>query len=136
MDIKGIRLGVPLGVMQAMLRGAQSFYGAQTGGPVALTSSSNSVAIDMSLGNNFTHTLTESTTFANPTNVVAGTSGFIFLTQAAGASYTVAYGSYWVEGINGVTPTVSTTHSATNLYSWVAFDATHIWYSLAKAGVA
>jgi hypothetical protein len=56
----------------ACLAQSNTFTKAQGVTPVTLTSTSNSVATDASLSNNFKHTLTENTTLANPTNMVNG----------------------------------------------------------------
>lgn len=48
------------------------YAGAQATTPVTVTSTSNSVATNAALSNNFVHTLTENTTLANPTNLVSG----------------------------------------------------------------
>ena len=53
----------------------QSWTKAQRGAVVALISTASSVAVDLSLANNFSHAVTEQTTMAAPTNVVAGQSG-------------------------------------------------------------
>lgn len=104
--------------------------------PVALTSTSNSMAIDMALSNNFSHTFTENTTLANPSNPVAGTSGQIAFTQHASSAKTLAFGSQWTEASTGTAPSVSTTTSSQNLLSYYVFDSTHIYYVLNKHGVA
>jgi hypothetical protein len=57
----------------ASLNLANVFTKAQSVTPVTLTSTTNSIATDASLSNNFIHTLTENTTLANPTNKVTGT---------------------------------------------------------------
>lgn len=119
----------------AKVAGGNAFTGQQTGGVSALTSSSNSIAMDMSLNNNFSHTFTENTTLANPTNIVAGQSGQITFTQHASSAKTLAFASSWKE-ISGTIPVVSTTTSAQNLLSWYAADSTHIWFSLNKNGVS
>jgi hypothetical protein len=113
-----------------------AFTKSQSGTPVALTSTSNSTAVDLSLGNNFSATLSENTTLANPSNPVAGTSGQIAITQDASSARTVSYGSQWYEATSGVAPSVSTTLSAQNLLSFYVFDTTHIYYVLNKHGVA
>jgi 6-phosphogluconolactonase len=105
--------------------------------PVALTVAANLVAVDLSLSNNFTLTLQATTgqTLSNPTNVVAGTSGQVAITQNAVPS-TLAFGTNWIEATSGVAPAVSTTAGAQNLLSYYAFDATHLYYVLNKHGVA
>lgn len=115
----------------------QSWTKAQTGTPSALTVSANAVAVDLSLGNNFSLTLQATTaqTLSNPTNIAAGTSGQMAITQNATPS-TLAYGSYWIEATSGTAPAVSATASAQNLLSYYVFDATHIYFVLNKHGVA
>lgn len=115
---------------------SNTFTGAQIGSVTALSSSSNSIATDLSLNNNFSHTFTENTTLANPSNPVAGQSGCIAFTQHASAAKTLAYGSQWIEASSGTAPTVSTTTSSQNLLSYYVFDSTHIYYTLNKHGVA
>ena len=120
----------------AVLGQTQTFSKAIIGSPVALTVSANAVAVDLSLANNFTLTLQATTgqTLSNPTNIVAGQSGVIAITQNATPS-TLAYGSYWIEATVGAASAVSTTAGAQNILSYYVFDATHIYYTLNKHGV-
>lgn len=101
-----------------------TFTKAQRGSITALTSTAASVAIDFALNNHFSHTLTENTTFANPTNIVAGQGGSIFVTQAAGL-YTVAYGSYWDFGAAGA-PTITATSGVEDRIDYIAKTTTRI----------
>ena len=109
---------------------------AQIGSPVALSVSSNAVAVDLSLGNNFTLTLQATTgqTLSNPTNVTAGQSGNIVITQNATPS-TLAFGGYW-KSVDGTTPTVSTTANAVNVLSYYVVSSTYVMFQLNKNGVA
>lgn len=118
------------------INAAQTVTKPVIGSATALTSSGGSTAVNLALANNFTMALTENTTLANPTNIVAGQSGCIAITQHASAAKTVAYGSYWIEATSGTAPSVSTTTSAQNLLSYYVFDTTHIYYTLNKHGVA
>ena len=113
-----------------------SWTKAQIGTPVALSVSANAVAVDLSLGNNYSLTLQATTgqTLSNPTNIVVGQSGNIVITQNATPS-TLAYGSYW-KSVDGTTPAVSTTASATNVISYYVATSTQIWFALNKNGVA
>jgi len=61
-----------------------TWTGAQRGAFVALTSTTNSIAVDLALSNNYNHTLTENTTLAAPTNAVAGQSGIMIFEQGSG----------------------------------------------------
>jgi hypothetical protein len=89
---------------------------AQSGAFVALTSASNSIAVDLALSNNFNHTLTEDTTLAAPTNAVAGQSGIFHITQASSAK-DFDVDSFWYFG--ATTPTISTTAGAVVGVSYV-----------------
>lgn len=117
---------------------SQAWTKAQVGTPVALTVSANAIAIDLSLGNNFSVTLQATTgqTLSNPsgTTPVAGQSGNIAITQNATPS-TLAYGSQWIEATTGTAIAVSTTASAQNILSYYVFDSTHIYYTLNRHGV-
>ncbi len=113
-----------------------TFTGAQIGTVTSLSSSSNSIAINLATNNNFSHTLTENTTLANPSNPTAGQSGCIAITQHASSAKTLAYGTQWIEATAGVAPTLSTTVGAQNILSYYVFDSTHIYYTLNKHGVA
>ena len=123
--------------LKATLLGTvNSWTKAQIGTPVALSVSANAVAVDLSLGNNFTLSLQATTgqTLSNPTNVTAGQSGNIVITQNATPS-TLAYGSYW-KSVDGTTPAVSTTANATNVISYYVVNSTYILFALNKNGVA
>ena len=115
----------------AMLALAQSFTKTQSVTPVSLTSSAASIAVDLSLSNNFSHTFTENTTLANPTNIVAGTSGQIAFTQHASSPKTLAYGSYW-DFVGGTAPTVTATNDARDTLFWYARSTTLIEAVLLK----
>lgn len=104
---------------------AQDYTAAQRGTAVALTSSSASISVDASLGNNFTHTLTENTTLANPSNLVVGQSGVIVFTQHASSPKTLAYGGYW-KFPSGATPTLTATNSAFDVLAYYVESATRI----------
>ena len=124
----GLEIGVDVQAYDAntaKLNVVQSFTKAQRGTAVALTSSTNSIASDFSLANNFTHTFTENTTLANPTNLVAGQSGVIVFTQHASSPKTLAYGSYW-KFSSGVVPTVTARNSAVDVLAYYVESSTRI----------
>jgi hypothetical protein len=123
-------------VLAYALTVANTWTKAQIGSPVALAVASNLIAVDLSLANNFTLPLQATTgqTLSNPTNVVAGQSGNIAITQNATPS-TLAFGAYWQE-VTGAIPTVSTTASSVNVLSYYVVSSTKVWYQLNKGGVA
>ena len=114
---------------------ANTFTGAQIGTVTALTSSGASIAINLATNNNFSHTLTENTTLANPSNVVAGQSGSIAFTQHASSPKTLAYGSNWVFAAlenGGADPALTATNSALDVLSYYVVNSTTILAHLSK----
>ena len=91
----------------------------------ALTSSAASIAVDASASNNFTHTFTENTTLANPTNLVQGQSGVIVFTQHASSPKTLAFASNW-DFPSGTVPTMTATNSAVDVLAYYVNSATSI----------
>lgn len=83
------------------------------------------IAVDMSLGNNFSVTLGGSRTLGNPTNLNAGQSGIIFITQDATGSRTLAYSSYW-DFPNSTAPTLTTTANAIDVLVYTVRTSTSI----------
>lgn len=115
----------------AALNGAQTFTGGQRVGITALTSSGASVASNFAANNDFSLTMTENTTLAAPSNVVAGQSGCIFITQGAGSAFTLAYNSVFKFG-TGTVPTLTATLSAQDTLYYNVRDTTHIECNLVK----
>ena len=103
---------------------AQAFTKGQAGTPVALTDAA-SVAVDLSLANNFTLTLAGNRTLAAPTNVTAGQSGVIVVTQDGTGSRTLAYNSIY-KFAGGTAPTLTTTASAVDVLAYYVESSTRI----------
>jgi len=103
---------------------AQSFTAAQRGTISALTDGAT-ITPDFALGNNFSVTLGGNRTLANPSNLVAGQSGSIFISQDGTGSRTLAWGSYW-DFANGTAPTLTTTASAVDRVDYVVRSSTSI----------
>lgn len=90
------------------LSAANTWTKGQSGAKVAITSSSNSTALDLSNSNFFElKNLAENTTLANPTNAVAGQSFEIDITQDTTGSRTMAY-AWGYEFAGGAAPALST----------------------------
>lgn len=81
---------------------------------------------DFSASCNFSVTLGGNRTLANPTNMVAGQSGSIFISQDATGSRTLAYGSYWDFQNGGTAPTLTTTASAVDRIDYIVRSSTSI----------
>jgi hypothetical protein len=103
---------------------AQSFTAAQRGAISALTDGAT-ITPDFAAGNNFSVTLGGNRTLANPTNLTAGQSGSIFITQDGTGSRTLAYGSYW-DFAGGTAPTLTTTAAAVDRIDYVVRSSTSI----------
>lgn len=108
----------------AKLNVTQAFTKAQSGAVVALTDGAT-ITPDFSAANNFSVTLGGNRTLANPTNLVAGQSGVIKITQDATGSRTLAFGSYWDFAV-GVAPTLTTTANAVDILAYYVDSTTNI----------
>lgn len=95
----------------------QTFTASQRGEITTLTSGST-VTPDFAASNNFTLTLGENLTIANPTNLVAGQSGSIFLVQDGTGSRTITWGSYF-DWAGGTPPTLSTAASSVDRLDYI-----------------
>ena len=107
---------------QLALANDQTWTGAQRGAFTALTSASGHIAVDMALGNNFSHTFTENTELDAPTNAVAGQSGVIHFTQHASSPKTLSFASFWLFA-DGTDPTITATNSAVDVLTYVVNPA-------------
>jgi hypothetical protein len=85
----------------------------------------STIAVDMSVGNNFSVTLGGNRTLGNPTNLTAGQSGVIFITQDGTGSRTLAYSSYW-DFPSQTAPTLTTTANAVDVLVYTVRSSTSI----------
>jgi hypothetical protein len=112
----------------AFLDKAEVFTKSQRGTPVAVTLSTSTFSPDFSTSNNQTFALVHAScpcTIANPTNIVAGQSGMLAVSQSSTGSDTITWGTYF-KFAGGTAPTLSTTASATDLLPYYVIDSTHI----------
>jgi hypothetical protein len=103
---------------------AQSFTAAQRGTVNALTDGAT-ITADFAVANNFSVTLGGNRTLANPTNVVAGQSGIIKISQDGTGGRTLAYGSSW-DFPAGVVPSLTTTANAVDILAYYVDGSTNI----------
>jgi hypothetical protein len=103
---------------------AQSFTAAQRGSISALTDGST-VTPDFAVANNFSLAIGGNRTLANPSNLTAGQSGAIVITQDGTGSRTLAYGSYF-KFSGGTAPTLTTTASAVDVLVYFVESSTRI----------
>lgn len=80
---------------------------------------------DFSNSCNFTVTLGGSRTMANPTNLVNGQSGSIFIVQDATGSRTLSWGTSW-EWAAGAAPTLSTGAGAVDRVDYIVRSSTSV----------
>ena len=94
-------------------------------GEISAVSYASTITLDFRTANNFSTTLTGNTTFANPSNISAGQSGVIFITQDGTGSRTAAFGSYQ-DFSEGTAPTLSTGANAVDMIAWIARSSVKI----------
>lgn len=91
----------------------------------ALGNQTGTVTLDMSLANFTSFTATGNITLANPSNLVAGQSGLIQMTQDGTGGRTLSLGSQW-KFAGGVAPTATATASAVDEYPYFVWSSTFI----------
>lgn len=107
---------------------AQTWTRGQRGEITALTDGAT-ITPDFSDSNNFSVTLGGNRTLANPTNLVAGQSGCIWITQDGTGGRTLAYGSQW-DFSGGTAPTLSTAANARDCLVYAVQSSTQITATL------
>jgi hypothetical protein len=108
----------------AVLNAVQSFAVAQRGTITGLTDGAT-ITPDFAAANNYSVTLGGNRTLANPTNITAGQSGVIVITQDGTGSRTLAYGSYF-KFAGGTAPTLTTTAAAVDVLAYYVESSTRI----------
>ena len=103
---------------------AQSFSAAQRG-TISALSDGATITPDFAVANNFSVTLGGNRTLANPTNLTAGQSGVIVITQDGTGSRTLAYGSNF-KFPGGTAPTLTTTASAVDVIAYYVESSSRI----------
>jgi len=91
-------------------------------GVVSTLSDGATITPDFSANSTFTVTLGGNRTMANPTNLIPGQTGSIFIVQDGTGSRTLAWGSYW-NFINGTAPTLSTNANSVDRVDYVVRTA-------------
>ena len=99
-------------------------FDSAAGNITALTDAAT-ISVNFASSNNFSVTLGGNRTLGNPSNVVAGQSGFIAVTQDGTGSRTLSYSSNW-DFASGSPPTLTTTAGATDIIAYYARTTTSI----------
>ena len=104
----------------------QTFAGGQAGAIVELTDLA-AIVVNLSLANNFNLVLTGNAHNMEPhTNIVAGQSGSIFITQpATGGPYTLSWNTVWKFQV-GSTPIITADPGASDRVDYIVKSATEI----------
>ena len=107
------------------LTGVGTFTAATRGTVSASGTVSGTVTLDFAAANNFSMTLSAgAVTLANPSNLAAGQSGAITVTQDAGTARTLSYGGFFK--FEGGTPTLTTTVGALSTLFYYVDSTTRI----------
>jgi hypothetical protein len=110
---------------------SQTFTAGQRAEITTLTDAAT-ITPDFADSNNFTITLGGNRTIANPTNIVAGQSGSIFIIQDNSGNRTASWGSYW-DFIGGTAPVLSTAGDSIDRIDYICRTSTSIQAVLTKA---
>jgi len=94
-------------------------------GAVGTLSDGANVAVDLSTFNNFTLTLNGARNLDNPTNLIVGQSGIIWVSQNSTGGQTLSYGSFWKFPAN-TAPTLTSTASAVDALVYSVRTSTSI----------
>ena len=111
-----------------LLDGAQTWTKGQRGEITALSDGAT-ITPDFADSNNFSVTLGGNRTLANPSNLVAGQSGCIWITQDGTGSRTLAYDTHW-DFTGGTAPTLSTAAGAVDCLVYAVQSSTKITATL------
>ena len=108
------------------ITGVKTYNAAAIAEVTTLSNASSTVAVDLSLSNNFTLTLNGTVgTIGAPTNAVAGQSGSIFLVQDSTGSRTTGWHNNW-KFAGGTVPTLTTTANAVDRVDYICKSSTEI----------
>lgn len=97
----------------------------QMAGTVQVLTPGTTVAWNMALGENATLTPAQNFTLSNPTNILAGNSGMLTITQDATGSRVITWGTTY-RFAGGVKFVLSTAAGAIDELAWYSPDGTHI----------
>jgi len=92
---------------------------------IATLTDAATITPDFGANQNFTVTLGDNRTLANPTNPVVGQTGSIFLVQDGTGSRTLSFGTQY-DFSGGTAPTLSTTAAAVDRIDYIVRTATSI----------
>jgi len=94
-------------------------------GSITALSDGSTITPNFADNNHFSVTLGGNRTLANPSNLVAGQSGSMFITQDGTGSRTLSFGSFW-DFPAATAPTLSTTAAAVDRIDYIVRTTTSI----------
>lgn len=106
-------------------------FDAATRGAISALTDGATITPDFAAANNFSVTLGGNRTLVNPSNLTAGQSGVIYITQDGTGSRTLAYGSAW-DFAGGTAPTLSTAANAVDCLAYAVRTTGSIAATLIK----
>ena len=114
----------------ATFTGTVTFDNATVSEVTAITSSSNAATLDLSVGDNFTHTLTENVTYTFSNPAASGkASGFTLkvVQDASASGYTITWPTS-VDWAAATAPTLTATASAVDYFVFITTDGGTTYY--------
>ena len=117
----GLTIGTHVQAFDAdtVVKDVVNTYSATQSGSITGLTDGASIAVNLAANNHFSVTLAGNRALANPTNIVAGTSGSFFITQDGTGGRTLSYGTHY-DFAGGTAPTLSTAANAVDRIDYIA----------------
>ena len=116
---------VVLGINTTSLNSTKFYVSGNSASEVVTLTDGATITPDFSTGNNFTVTLGDNRTLANPTNTTVGQSGVLYIVQDGTGSRTLGVGTHW-HFPAGTAPTLTTTANAVDVFAFSVRSSTSV----------
>jgi len=114
-----------LGINTTSLNSTKLYVAGNSASEVVTLTDGATITPDFSTGNNFTVTLGDNRTLANPTNTTVGQSGVLYIVQDGTGSRTLGVGTHW-HFPAGTAPTLTTTANAVDVFAFSVRSSTSV----------
>ena len=114
-----------LGINTTSLNSTKFYVAGNSASEVVTLTDGATITPDFSTGNNFTVTLGDNRTLANPTNTTVGQSGVLYIVQDGTGSRTLGVGTHW-HFPAGTAPTLTTTANAVDVFAFSVRSSTSV----------
>jgi hypothetical protein len=114
-----------LGINTTSLNSTKFYVSGNSASEVVTLTDGATITPDFSTGNNFTVTLGDNRTLANPTNTTVGQSGVLYIVQDGTGSRTLGVGTHW-HFPAGTAPTLTTTANAVDVFAFSVRSSTSV----------